>query len=89
MGSGPVRLWEDWTEWIHTDGFLNTPPILLNALSKLGANHNIGRNNIPTHLSAVDHVPKFECNNAGPDILLESDYKQSKDLRALSVTMTN
>src|SRR5271170_736931 len=33
-------------------GFLNTPPaILLNALSKLRANHDIGRNNILTHLS--------------------------------------
>jgi nucleoside phosphorylase len=57
-------------------GFLNTPPtILLNALSKLRANHDIGRNNIPTHLSAVNYLPKFACNNAGPDILFEPDCK--------------
>src|SRR5580700_9635943 len=41
-------------------GSLNTPPtILLNALSKLRANHVIGRNSILTHLSAVNHLPKF------------------------------
>jgi nucleoside phosphorylase len=57
-------------------GALNTPPsILLNALSKLRANHYIGRNSILTHLSAVNHLPKFAYNNAGPDILFESAYK--------------
>jgi nucleoside phosphorylase len=57
-------------------GSLNTPPtILLNALSKLRANHDIGRNSIHTHLSAVSHLPKFVYNNAGPDILFESAYK--------------
>ena len=57
-------------------GFLNTPPtILLNALSKLRANHDIGRNNIPTYLFAASHLPKFARSNAGPDILFESAYK--------------
>jgi nucleoside phosphorylase len=57
-------------------GFLNTPPtILLHALAKLQANHKIGRNNIPTHLSAVSDLPDFVRNNAGPDYLFESDYK--------------
>jgi len=57
-------------------GSLNTPPtILLNALSKLQANHDIGRNSILTHLSVVKHLPKFAYNNAGHDILFESAYK--------------
>jgi nucleoside phosphorylase len=57
-------------------GFLNAPPtILLNALSKLRANHDIGRNSIPTHMFAVSHLPKFSCDNAGPDNLFDSDYK--------------
>jgi nucleoside phosphorylase len=57
-------------------GSLNTPPtILLNALSKLRANHVIGRNSILTHLSAVNLLPEFAYNNAGPDILFESAYK--------------
>jgi nucleoside phosphorylase len=57
-------------------GFLNTPPtILLHALSKLQANHKIGRNNIPIHLSTVSRLPDFACNNAGSDYLFESDYK--------------
>ena len=32
---------------------------LPNALSKLRVNHVIGRNSILTHLSAVNHLPKF------------------------------
>jgi nucleoside phosphorylase len=57
-------------------GSLSTPPtILLNALSRLRANHDIGRNSILTDMSAVDHLLKFAYNNAGPDILFESAYK--------------
>ena len=57
-------------------GFLNTPPtILLHALSRLRANHDTGRNNILTHLSAVSHLPKFAHSNAGPDILFEPTYE--------------
>jgi nucleoside phosphorylase len=56
--------------------YLNTlPTILLNALSKLRANHVIGRNSILTHLSMVNHLPKFAYNNVGPDILFELAYK--------------
>jgi hypothetical protein len=55
---------------------LSPPPaILLNALSKLRANYDIGRNNILTHLSLFNHLPKFAYNNAGPDILFESTYE--------------
>jgi nucleoside phosphorylase len=57
-------------------GFLNTPPtILLHALSKLQANHKIGRNNIPIHLSTVSHLLDFACNNAGSNYLFKLDYK--------------
>jgi nucleoside phosphorylase len=56
--------------------FLSPPPAtLLNALSKLRANHDIGRNNILRHLSAFTLLPKFKYNNAGPDNLFESAYK--------------
>jgi hypothetical protein len=49
--------------------------ILLNAISKLQANRDIGRNSILIHLSAVNHLLKFAYNNVGPDTLFESAYK--------------
>jgi hypothetical protein len=62
-------------------GSLNTPPtILLNALSKLRAHHDISRSSILTHLSAINHLPKFVYNNAGPDILFASAYKHVEGL---------
>lgn len=57
-------------------GSLNTPPtILLHALSKIRANHYMGRNSIHKHLSAIKTLPQFTHNNAEPDILFDSDYK--------------
>jgi nucleoside phosphorylase len=56
-------------------GFLNTPPtILLNAISKLRANHLRGRSNLSTYLSSICLLPNFSRNRAGPDILFESSY---------------
>jgi nucleoside phosphorylase len=56
-------------------GFLNAPPtVLLNALSKLRANHLIRRSNLSVYLSAVSLVPDFVYENAGPDILFEPTY---------------
>jgi nucleoside phosphorylase len=59
-------------------GFLNTPPtILLNSLSKLRANYNRNRGNLPIHLSKLSHLPKFARSNAGPDVLYEATYKHT------------
>ncbi|KAL4740496.1 nucleoside phosphorylase domain-containing protein [Aspergillus similis] len=56
-------------------GFLNGPPsILLNALSKLRANHLRHRSNVMEHLSVVDSLPRFQRVNAGPDKLFMSTY---------------
>jgi nucleoside phosphorylase len=56
-------------------GFLNAPPaILLNALAKLQANRYRCKSDISGYLSALCHLPKFACDNLGPDILFESTY---------------
>ncbi|KAL4751102.1 nucleoside phosphorylase domain-containing protein [Aspergillus terricola var. indicus] len=56
-------------------GFLNgPPPILLNALSKLRANHLRHRSKVMEHLSAFDSLPRFQRVNAGPDKLFTSTY---------------
>ena len=60
-------------------GFLNAPPtILLNALSKLRADHLRLKSNLLVYLSAFKHLPKFAYDNAGPDILFESSYNHMK-----------
>jgi nucleoside phosphorylase len=59
-------------------GLLNTPPtILLNALTKLQANHISGDNRLSMYLSALSHLPIFARDNAGPDILFESSYNHA------------
>jgi nucleoside phosphorylase len=59
-------------------GFLNAPPrILLNSLSKLRANYNRNRGELPIHLSKLSHLPNFARNNAGPDVLFEAAYKHT------------
>ncbi|KAL4986746.1 nucleoside phosphorylase domain-containing protein [Aspergillus falconensis] len=56
-------------------GFLNAPPpILLNALSKLRANHLRHRSKVMEHLSVFDCLPRFQRANAGTDKLFESTY---------------
>ncbi|KAL4766663.1 nucleoside phosphorylase domain-containing protein [Aspergillus foveolatus] len=55
--------------------FLNgPPPILLNALSKLRANHLRHRSKIMENLSAFDSLPRFQRVSAGPDRLFTSTY---------------
>jgi nucleoside phosphorylase len=62
-------------------GSLNIPPaILLNALSKLRANHFRGRSNLSAYLSTLNRLPKFAHHNAGPDILHEPSYNHAGGL---------
>jgi nucleoside phosphorylase len=62
-------------------GFLNTPPtILLNALSRLRANHHRGRSHLSTYLSSICLLPSFSREKAGPDILFESTYDHVRGL---------
>lgn len=59
-------------------GFLNTPPtVLLNALAKLRANYYRGRTSLHTHLSALNVLPIFRRENAGPDILFQPIYNHA------------
>jgi nucleoside phosphorylase len=54
-------------------GFLNTPPtILLNAVSKIQANHLIGRSNFSKYVSKLSDLPVFVRNNAGSDVLFDA-----------------
>src|SRR6266480_239870 len=57
-------------------GFLNTPPpILLNALSLLQANHIRGKSSLTTYLSRFSGLSVFTLDKAGPDILFEPTYQ--------------
>jgi nucleoside phosphorylase len=56
-------------------GFLNTPPtVLLNALSKLQANHIRGRSSLAKYLSPLRGLTGFALENVGLDILFEPTY---------------
>jgi nucleoside phosphorylase len=56
-------------------GSLNAPPqILLNAVSKMRANHLRRRSNLPEHVSKLSHIPEFTRASAGPDMLFEATY---------------
>ncbi|KAI9661783.1 MAG: hypothetical protein M1821_009022 [Bathelium mastoideum] len=56
-------------------GFLNTPPrILLTAVSKLRADHDLGRSHISNYISALERFPKFSRKQASDDILFERAY---------------
>jgi nucleoside phosphorylase len=56
-------------------GFLNTPPtVLLNALSKLQANHIRCRSSLTKYLSPLSDLPAFALENVGPDVLFEPTY---------------
>lgn len=55
--------------------FLNTPPIiLLNAVSKIRANHFIGRSSLSVYLSRLVDLPAFARDDAGIDVLFEASY---------------
>jgi nucleoside phosphorylase len=54
---------------------LNTPPtILLTGLSNLRANHVRGKSRLREHMSKFDCLPAFAREDAGPDVLYETDY---------------
>jgi len=56
-------------------GFLNTPPrILLTAVAKLRANHDLGKSGLWGHISNLGRLPKFSRDQAGEDVLFEADY---------------
>jgi nucleoside phosphorylase len=60
---------------IERTGFLNTPPrILLTAVSKLRANHDLGKNDLWGHFSKLGRLPKFSRDQAGDDVLFEAVY---------------
>jgi nucleoside phosphorylase len=60
---------------IERIGFLNTPPlILLTAVSKLQANHNLGKSDLLVHISKLGRLTKFSRDQAGDDILFEAVY---------------
>ena len=63
---------------ITRTGLLNAPPrVLLNAVSKLQANHYRGRCRISTHLSIFNRLPRFSRDIAGADVLFEAAYDHS------------
>jgi nucleoside phosphorylase len=65
------------SDFVQT-GFLNAPPtILLNALTKLKANSYIGRSGLSAYLPLLCHLPEFTRENAGPDILFQSNYNHT------------
>jgi nucleoside phosphorylase len=56
-------------------GSLNTPPtILLNAVSKLRANHFRGRSRLTEFFSKLNSLPGFAREAAGIDVLFETEY---------------
>src|SRR5271170_3163346 len=60
---------------IERTGFLNTPPrILLTAVSKLRANHDLGKSDLWGHISKLGRLPKFSRDQAGDDVLFEAVY---------------
>ena len=64
---------------VQRTGLLNMPPsALLNAAKKLQSRHHRGIDNVVNHLSAFQNIPTFNYNNAGPDMLFESDYYHTR-----------
>ncbi|KAF2192459.1 purine and uridine phosphorylase [Zopfia rhizophila CBS 207.26] len=60
-------------------GSLNAPPeALLNAVSKLRANHYRGRSSLATHLSVFGRLRPFNRDTAGPDVLFEATYNHGQ-----------
>ena len=59
-------------------GSLNSPPqILLSAISRVRANELRGRSKLSEHISKLSRVPKFQRDNAGPDVLFEATYNHA------------
>jgi nucleoside phosphorylase len=60
---------------IERTGFLNAPPrILLTAVSKLRANHDLGKSDLLVHISKLGKLAKFSRDQAGDDVLFEAAY---------------
>ncbi|OJI96970.1 hypothetical protein ASPVEDRAFT_122721 [Aspergillus versicolor CBS 583.65] len=60
---------------LRRKGFLNAPPaILLNAVSKLRANHMRNRSRVSQYLSSFEDIPRFQREHAGVDWLFSSQY---------------
>jgi nucleoside phosphorylase len=63
-----------------TSGFarawsLNSPPhVLLSAAAKVRANKLCGRSQLPTNVSKLERITKFQRAKAGPDVLFEAAY---------------
>jgi nucleoside phosphorylase len=56
-------------------GSLNSPPqILLSAVSNVRAEELRGRSKLSEHLSKFSHMPDFQRDKAGPDVLFEAAY---------------
>jgi nucleoside phosphorylase len=56
-------------------GSLNSPPqILLSAVAKVRANELRGRSQLPTYVSNLEQIMKFQRDKAGPDVLFEAAY---------------
>jgi nucleoside phosphorylase len=56
-------------------GSLNSPPqILLSAVAKVRANELRGRSQLPTYVSNLEQIMKFQRAKAGPDVLFEAAY---------------
>jgi nucleoside phosphorylase len=56
-------------------GWLNSPPhILLSAVAKMRATELRGRSQLPTHVSKLERIAKFQRAKAGPDVLFEAAY---------------
>lgn len=57
-------------------GFLNTPPtVLLDALSRLQADHLGGKRKFLEYLSLATCLPGFQRDTTNPDVLFESSYE--------------
>ncbi|KAH0558666.1 hypothetical protein GP486_004684 [Trichoglossum hirsutum] len=56
-------------------GSLNSPPqILLGAVAKVQASKLQGRSRLSEYFSQFSRMPKFQRDNAGPDVLFEAAY---------------
>lgn len=56
-------------------GSLNAPPqVLLSAVAKVQANNLRNRSKISEYLQRLHHMPDFQHDAAGPDILFTADY---------------
>ncbi|RDW62503.1 hypothetical protein BP5796_10805 [Coleophoma crateriformis] len=60
-------------------GFLNAPPpLLLNAISRVRANHLQGRIDFTRYSAAFHGLPQFDRHAAGPDKLFEATYEHKR-----------